>query len=328
MAATSGSSVQDVQVRKQASLDRQAVNTPVALLLQQPTLYSHLGYAKLASTRPGRHWTDWGTLLNRKLEVRDSTLGEAAGRGLFAGPRADGFEGFKAKQVITIYGGTLLTKRQVDAAAREAGGHDYMLRISAKGGSMQFWVDGKQFASGLTRQVDDVYLPAPEDEDRMTQGAASLANDPRNAKYVNAEFKFYQLGTGDAAKLLPRVPVLVAKCDIAPGDEVFVSYNTEKPLAEGALVAEGGAGQGRKRPRVEDADEADDEPAFRSCGGGDVEEGGSSSAPSYRSAVASDEFAGADAELLAAGEHAQLLVGEPAAEELADAELLAALARL
>ena len=47
-----------------------------------------------------------------------------------------------------------------------------------------------------------------------------------------------------AAKLLPRVPVLVAKCDIAPGDEVFVSYNTEKPLAEGALVAEGGAGQG------------------------------------------------------------------------------------
>lgn len=336
------------------------VNQPVALLLQQPTLYAAAGYAELASTRPGRNWKDWGTLLNRKLVVCDSKLGPGSGRGLFAGPHDDTFKGFKAKQVITIYGGKLLTKRQVDDAERENGGHDYMLRISAKGGSMQYWVDGKQFADGLTRQ-GDVYLPAPEDADRMDrmmQGAASLANDPQNLSCVNAEFKYYQLGTGEAASLRPRVPVLVAKRDIAPGEEIFVSYGTDKPLAGRAIVAEDTAGHGRNvRPRLGDAGEADaappdapppaaaphaaaalaaappdaappdtapphaapphvapaadDAPAFRSLGG-DVEEGGSSSAPTYGSlsAVASDEFAEADEEMLA------------------DEELLAALARL
>ena len=169
--------------------------------------------------------------------------------------------------------------------------------------------------------------------DRMMQGAASLANDPVTPSEVNAEFKFYQLGTGEAAKLRPRVPVLVAKRDIAPDEEIFVSYGTDKPLAGGAIVAEGSAGQGRNvRPRLEDAGEvdaappaaappaaaqpnaapaADEAPAFRSLGV-DVEEDGSSSAPTYGSlsAVASDEFAEADEEMLE------------------DEELLAALARL
>ena len=211
-----------------------------------------------------------------------------------------------------------------------------MLRISAKGGSMLAWVDGKQFADGLTRQ-GDFYLPAPEDADRMNRmGAASLANDPQKAWRVNAEFRYYQLGTGDAASLRPRVPVLVAKRDIAPDEEIFVSYGTDKPLARGAIVAAGTAGHGRNvRLRLSGshiagevdaappdaappdaappdvAPAADDAPAFRSLGG-DVEEGGSSSAPTYASlsAVASDEFAEADEEMLE------------------DEELLAALARL
>jgi len=351
MAATGGSSAQPLDVRRQASLDRQAVNQPVALLLQQPTVYAAAGYANLAETRPGRNWKDWGTLLNRKVVICDSKLGPGSGRGLFAGPRDDTFEGFKAKQVITIYGGKLLTKREVDDAERDDGGANYILRISAKGGSMQYWVDGKQFADGLTRQ-GDVYLPAPEDADRMDrmmQGAASLANDPVTPSEVNAEFKFYQLGTGEAAKLRPRVPVLVAKRNIAPDEEIFVSYGTDKPLAGGAIVAEGSAGQGRNvRPRLGDAGEVDaappaaappdaappaaappdaappdaappdaapaadvGAPTFRSLGV-DVEEDGSSSAQTYGSlsAVASDEFAEADEEMLE------------------DEELLAALARL
>ena len=109
MAATGGSSAQPLDVRRQASLDRQAVNQPVTLLLQQPTVYAAAGYANLASTRPGPNWKDWGTLLNRKVVVRDSTLGPGSGRGLFAGPRDDGFDGFVRKEVITIYGGKLLT---------------------------------------------------------------------------------------------------------------------------------------------------------------------------------------------------------------------------
>lgn len=48
-----------------------------------------------------------------------------------------------------------------------------------------------------------------------------------------------------------RAAVLVAKRDIAPGEEIFVWYGTDKPLAGGAIVAEGTAGQGRKvRPRL------------------------------------------------------------------------------
>jgi len=183
----------------------------------------------------------------------------------------------------------------------------------------------------------------------MMQGAASLANDPVTPSEVNAEFKFYQLGTGEAAKLRPRVPVLVAKRNIAPDEEIFVSYGTDKPLAGGAIVAEGSAGQGRNvRPRLGDAGEVDaappaaappdaappaaappdaappdaappdaapaadvGAPTFRSLGV-DVEEDGSSSAQTYGSlsAVASDEFAEADEEMLE------------------DEELLAALARL
>ena len=119
-------------------MDGRIVNQPVALFLQQPTLC----YAEIRGQC--RDWQNWGTLLNRKVVVCDSTLGPGSGRGLFAGPRNDTFEGFKAKQVITIYGGKLLTKREVDDAEREDGGHHYMLRISAKGGSMQYWVDGKQ----------------------------------------------------------------------------------------------------------------------------------------------------------------------------------------
>ena len=127
--------------------------------------------------------------------------------------------------------------------------------------------------------------------------------------------------------------MLVAKRDIAPGEEIFVSYGTDKPLAGGAIVAEGSAGQGRNvRPRLGDAGEvdaappdaappaaaqpnavpaADDAPTFRSLGV-DVEEDGSSSAQTYGSlsAVASDEFAEADEDVLE------------------DEELLAALARL
>jgi len=104
------------------------VNQPVALFLQQPKMVAELlqeptlCYAEIAGWPRNlgqcRDWQDWGTLLKRKVVVRDSTLGPGSGRGLFAGPRDDGFEGFKPKEVITIYGGELLTKRQVDERER------------------------------------------------------------------------------------------------------------------------------------------------------------------------------------------------------------------
>ena len=121
MAATGGSSAQPLSVRKRASFNGHEANQHVALLLQQPILcYAEIPAILTWPRNLGqcRDWMNWGTLLNRKVVVRDSTLGPGSGRGLFAGPRDDGFDGFKPKEVITIYGGELLTKRQVDERER------------------------------------------------------------------------------------------------------------------------------------------------------------------------------------------------------------------
>ena len=87
-----------------------------------------------------------------------------------------------------------------------------MLRISTKGGSAPAWVDGRQFADGLTRQEVDgrfVYLPDPNEafpEARLHQGAGSVMNDPTKIQNyrqlgieVNAKWKYCKLGTGAAA---------------------------------------------------------------------------------------------------------------------------------
>ena len=166
---------------------------------------------------------------------------------------------FKPNDVITLYGGALLTERQAREKESEPGGHDYMLRISAKDGSALAFVDGRQFAVGLSQEpdADGLYLPLPDPDDpeardaRGRQGAGSVVNDPTliiNASdKVNAAFKFYQLGRGEQAKLLPRVPVVVATKHIEPGEEIFVRYGTDKPFLGDAVAA------GTKRPRDETA---------------------------------------------------------------------------
>ena len=62
--------------------------------------------------------------------------------------------GFNPNDVITLYGGQLLTERQAREKEMEPGEHDYMLRISAKDGSALAFVDGHQFADGLSREPD------------------------------------------------------------------------------------------------------------------------------------------------------------------------------
>ena len=310
-------------VRTQASIDRQATWQPVTLLLQNPVLYEAVGYSAVPATAPGRGWTDWGNLLNRKVVVRKSEL-PGAGRGLFAGPAVEGgLNGFNPNDVITLYGGQLLTERQ--AREKEMEEHDYMLRVSAKDGSALAFVDGHQFADGLSREpdADGLYLPLPDPDDsgvlaaRLKQGPGSVVNDPTliiNASdKVNAAFKFYQLGRGEQAKLLPRVPVVVATKHIGPGEEIFVRYGTDKPFLGDAVAA------GTKRPR--------DEPqgGYTSLAAGDA---GPSEAPTYRSLAAQDEAEAPAAVYRSAAAASSDDAVDANEDRLEDEELLAKLAEL
>ena len=311
-------------VRTQASIDRQATWEPVTLLLRNPTLYEALGYSAVPATAPGRGWTDWGNILNRKVVVRKSEL-PGAGRGLFAGPAVEGgFNGFNPNDVITLYGGQLLTERQ--AREKEMEEHDYMLRISAKDGSALAFVDGHQFADGLSREpdADGLYLPLPDPDDsgvlaaRLKQGPGSVVNDPTliiNASdKVNAAFRFYQLGRGEQAKLLPRVPVVVATKRIEPGEEIFVRYGTDKPFLGDAVAA------GTKRPR--------DEPPQGGYTGLAAGDAGPSEAPTYRSLAAQDEAEAPAAVYRSAAAAASDEAVDAIEDRLEDEELLAKLAEL
>ena len=80
-------------------------------------------------------------------------------------------------------------------------------------------------------------------------------------------------GTGAAAELKPKVPMVVATKDIAPGEEIFIRYGSEKPF-HGVAVAAGE--RAAKRPRGE----------FRSLAAGDA---GPSAAAAYRSLAAADD---------------------------------------
>ena len=303
-------------VRTQASIDRQATWQPVTLLLQNPVLSEAVGYSVVPATAPGRGWTDWGNILNRKVVVRKSEL-PGAGRGLFAGIT------FKPNDVITLYGGGLLTERQAREKESEPGGHDYMLRISAKDGSALAFVDGHQFADGLSREpdADGLYLPLPDPDDsgvlaaRLKQGPGSVVNDPTliiNASdKVNAAFRFYQLGRGEQAKLLPRVPVVVATKHIGPGEEIFVRYGTDKPFLGDAVAA------GTKRPR--------DEPGGYT---GLAADAGPSEAPTYRSLAAQDEAEAPAAVYRSAAAAASDEAVDAIEDRLEDEELLAKLAEL
>lgn len=215
-------------VRRQASEQRRISLEALKLLLE-------LGFdtteqldepgnkrRRKASAAPPSIWKDWGTLCNRKVVVKDSRLPNA-GRGLFAA------QPFRKGQLITIYGGKLLT-------AKEAAGVEssYLLRISGEGGRQEcfYVVDGAHFADRLCHREGDLYLPAPDDPERerlQVQGAGSLANSmPRNAPECNAHLAFQHIGRTEVDQLLPKLPMLIASRDIAADEEVYFDYNSER----------------------------------------------------------------------------------------------------
>ena len=180
-------------------------------------------------------WSNFGTLTNGQLEIRQSKVkriieDNVLGRGLFA--RRE----YAVDEIITVYGGELITqeeaKRRTDAC--ESRSRRYLMRIS----DSDFLVDGWQFASGIsdTPGPDGSFLPMSEDATQWTQGCASMVNhDPANH---NACLSFLALDArSEAMRLYPRIPVLRALRRISPGDEILFNYGSSMPFrtAEGTV---------------------------------------------------------------------------------------------
>jgi len=207
-------------------------------------------------------WSNFGTLSNRQLEIRQSNvkrvIGDyALGRGLFA--RREYVE----NEIITVYGGELITleeaKRRKEAP--ESQSRRYLMRIS----DSDFFVDGWQFASGISdtpNGPDSCFEPLSEDATQWVQGCAPMAN--HNPQSPNAKLSFVSLlGRSEASRLYPRVPVLRANRDIQVGEEIVWNYGSSTMFVGGGG---GGSGGSRSVPTVigggrlldEDDDDDDD----------------------------------------------------------------------
>lgn len=216
-------------VRRQASDTRRENIQPLQVLLELGFLPPELEAAAKKPSKRRRNsekepasWSDWGSLLNRKVVVKQSRVPNS-GRGLFAGVS------FRRGQVVTIYGGRLMTAREAENV-----NSDYLLRISGEGGKKEcfYVVDGAHFASGLTHREGDLYMPAPSDPEQQrlrAQGAGAMANAaPRSAESCNAQLEFRHLGRSALDRMLPALPMLIARREIEIDEEILFDYGSER----------------------------------------------------------------------------------------------------
>ena len=174
-------------------------------------------------------WSNFGTLANGGLEIRESKVKKvvgdyALGRGLFA--RRE----YAVDEIITVYGGELITREEANLRkeAHESLYGRYLLRIS----DSDFVVDGSQFASGIPDTPsgpDGCFFPVETKATQWMQGCAAMANhDPTN---LNAYISFETLNVpSEAASLYPRIPTLKAQRGICPGEEILFNYGSPMPF--------------------------------------------------------------------------------------------------
>jgi len=164
-----------------------------------------------------------GTLSDGRVFVKPSLLGAKSGFGLFAGVQ------FKRGDSITTYDGPLLYKSEV----HDEQDTSYMLRIPNSGGCV---IDGKVIADEIranrANPADDGYFYPHKDSEWLHRGAGSMCNDPRDTKKYNARITFRQPQGQNKAlcQLAPMCAVLIATRDIAPREEIYFSYGSDKPF--------------------------------------------------------------------------------------------------
>ena len=166
-----------------------------------------------------------GTLADRSVYVKESNLGRESGFGLFAG------QNFSSGDKITSYEGPILTRDDVEAEAEMD--TSYVLRIPNSGGQL---IDGKPIGDAIRNNPNNPgafgrYYPregAPE----WNQGAASMANDPRDRSLYNSSISFVKRqGANRAlAELAPMRAILFATRDIKIGEEIYYCYGSDKPF--------------------------------------------------------------------------------------------------
>ena len=169
-------------------------------------------------------WNDFGTLTNKKVEIRASKINRIlgayeVGRGLFA------CQDFALNEIITVYGGELITTEEARLRKENAGSQSrrYLMRIS----DSDFLVDGWHYASGITDApgADDIFLPSDQNATQWMQGAGPMANHANDANSgVNASLSFVPLANSEALRLLPRIPTLRANRPIKSGEEICLNY--------------------------------------------------------------------------------------------------------
>ena len=186
-------------------------------------------------------WNDFGTLTNKKVEIRASKINRIlgayeVGRGLFA------CQDFALNEIITVYGGELITTEEARLRKENAGSQSrrYLMRIS----DSDFLVDGWHYASGITDAPgdDDIFLPSDQNATQWMQGAGPMANHANDANSgVNASLSFVPLANSEALRLLPRIPTLRANRPIKSGEEICFNYGksslrrSNSPAQFGAL---------------------------------------------------------------------------------------------
>ena len=174
-------------------------------------------------------WSNFGTLTNGQLEIRQSKVkriigDNVLGRGLFA--RRE----YAVDEIITVYGGQLITQEEAKLRkeAWESQSRRYLMRIS----DSDFLVDGWQFASGISdtpNGPDGSFLPMSEEGTQWRQGCASMVN--HDTANPNAYLSFLDLdGRSEAMRLYPRIPVLRAHRCISPGEEILFNYGSFVPF--------------------------------------------------------------------------------------------------
>ena len=129
-----------------------------------------------------------GTLADKRVDVRKSTLGECAGLGLFAAIPIG------AGEVISSYHGTLVYREALAPGTDTS----YIVRLPDAGGAL---INGKPYADAIRAnpanpREDGCHYPI-EGAAEWHVGAGAMANDPRDQKLYNARLNFVKVMPSD-----------------------------------------------------------------------------------------------------------------------------------
>ncbi len=200
----------------------------------------HAEFMRMLKTRQPEYVR--GCLADGRIYVDRSRLPNA-GLGLFAGVA------YRKGEEITTYDGPIVYRQQIAEEADKS----YVLRIPNAGGVV---IDGKAIADAIRSREgnpgpDGHHVP-PDGSEWWYRGAASMANDPREAKLYNAHISFsnYVGINRHLSEIAPMRAMLVCTRDIAAREEIHFRYGSDKPFEYELNVARAHALNARREKEL------------------------------------------------------------------------------